>query len=48
MSGVAGSILRATRFSEVVGLAGGPLGLVRIFEELLERKSSGFCLENRN
>jgi hypothetical protein len=35
-------------FGELVGLEHGPLSLVRIIEELLERKSSGFGLENRN
>jgi hypothetical protein len=35
-------------FWEVVGLERGPLNLVRITEELLEWKSSGFGLENRN
>jgi hypothetical protein len=30
-----------------VGLERGPLSLVRITEELLEWKSSGSCLENR-
>jgi hypothetical protein len=30
-----------------VGLEWGPLSLVSTTEELLERKSSGFCLENR-
>jgi hypothetical protein len=34
-------------FWEVVGLERGPLSLVRIIEELHERKSSGFGLENR-
>jgi hypothetical protein len=34
-------------FWEVVGLERGPLSLVRIIEELLERKSSGFGQENR-
>jgi hypothetical protein len=34
-------------FWEVVGLEWGPLSLVRITEELLERKSSGSGLENR-
>jgi hypothetical protein len=34
-------------FWEVVGLEGGPLSLVSTTEELLERKSSGFGLENR-
>jgi hypothetical protein len=41
-----GSILDATRFSEVVGLERGPLILVSTSEELLERKSSGSGLEN--
>jgi hypothetical protein len=31
-----------------VGVEQGPLSLVRIAEELLEWKSSGFGLENRN
>jgi hypothetical protein len=31
-----------------VGLERGPLSLVRILEELLERKSSGSGLENRD
>jgi hypothetical protein len=31
-----------------VDLERGPLSLVRIIEELLEWKSSGFSLENRN
>jgi hypothetical protein len=31
-----------------VGLEGGPLSLVRIIEELLEWKSSGSGLENRD
>jgi hypothetical protein len=35
-------------FWDVVGLERGPLSLVRITEELLERKSSGFGLENRD
>jgi hypothetical protein len=30
-----------------VGLERGPLSLVSTFQELLERKSSGFSLENR-
>jgi hypothetical protein len=30
-----------------VGLERGPLNLVSTTEELLERKSMGFCLENR-
>jgi hypothetical protein len=33
-------------FWEVVGLERGPLSLVSTTEELLERKSSGSCLEN--
>jgi hypothetical protein len=35
-------------FWEVVGLELGPLSLVRIIEELLEWKSSGSGLENRD
>jgi hypothetical protein len=35
-----------TAFREVVGLERGPLSLVSIFEELLERKNSGSGLEN--
>jgi hypothetical protein len=35
-------------FWEVVGLKQGPLSLVRIIEELLERKNIGSCLGNRN
>jgi hypothetical protein len=35
-------------FWEVVGLERGPLSLVRINEELLERKSSGSGLENQD
>jgi hypothetical protein len=35
-------------FWELVGLKRGPLSLVRTTEELLERKSSGSGLENRN
>jgi hypothetical protein len=34
-------------FWEVVGLERGPLNLVSTIEELLERKSSGFCLGSR-
>jgi hypothetical protein len=34
-------------FWEVVGLERGPLSLVSTIEELLGRKSSGSCLENR-
>jgi hypothetical protein len=33
---------------EVIGLERGPLSLVSIIEDLLGRKSSGFCLENRD
>jgi hypothetical protein len=40
---------RATRFfCEVVGLERIPLSLVRIIEELLEWKSKGSDLKNRN
>jgi hypothetical protein len=35
-------------FREVVGLERGPLSLVSTTEELLGRKSSGSCLENRD
>jgi hypothetical protein len=35
-------------FSEVVDLERGPVSLMRITEELLERKSRGYSLENRN
>jgi hypothetical protein len=46
---VSGSIPEATRFFRiVVGLERGSLSLVRITEELLERKYTGFGLENRN
>jgi hypothetical protein len=41
------SIPDATRFSEIVGLEQGPLSLVSKTENLLERKSRGFGLENR-
>jgi hypothetical protein len=40
---VPGSIPESTRFSE----KWGPLSLVRTIEELIERKSSGSGLENR-
>jgi hypothetical protein len=33
---------------KVVGLERGPLSLVSTTEELLDRKSSGSCLENRD
>jgi hypothetical protein len=53
-SGGPGSIPGTTRFSEkekkgkqVVGLERGPLSLVSTTEELLDKKSSGSCLENR-
>jgi hypothetical protein len=36
------------RNGKVVGLERGPLSLVKIIEELLEWKSSGFGLENRD
>jgi hypothetical protein len=43
------SISSATRFFwELMGLERGPLSLVKITEELLEWKSSGFGLGNRN
>jgi hypothetical protein len=32
----------------VVGLEQGPLSLMKAIEELLERKSSGYSLENRD
>jgi hypothetical protein len=35
-------------FWEIVGLERGPLSLVNTAEELLGRKSSGSCLENRD
>jgi hypothetical protein len=38
---------RYQNFREVMGLEHGPLSLVRIIEELLERKSSGSGQENR-
>jgi hypothetical protein len=46
-----GSIPGTTRFSggggeQVVGLERGPLSLVSTTEELLDKKSSGACLEN--
>jgi hypothetical protein len=44
-----GSIPDATRFYwEVLGLERGPLSLVSTTEELLERKSSGSCLESQD
>jgi hypothetical protein len=45
---VPGSIYGATRFffSEAVDLEWGPFSLVRITEDLLERKCSGSGLEN--
>jgi hypothetical protein len=56
-SGGLGSIPGTTRFSgvkkkkkkgkQVVGLERGPLSLVSTTEELLDKKSSGSCLENR-
>jgi hypothetical protein len=53
-SGGPGSIPGTTRFSgkrkkkkTVVGLERGPLSLVSTTEELLGKKSSGSCLENR-
>jgi hypothetical protein len=45
---VPGSIPGATGSSEkVAGLERGPLSLVSTNEELLERNSSGSCLERR-
>jgi hypothetical protein len=41
-------LLKKRFFWEVVVLERGPLSLVRIIEELLEWKSSGFRLENRD
>jgi hypothetical protein len=46
-SGGPGSIPGTTRKKKVVGLERGPLSLVSTIEELLERKSSGSGLENR-
>jgi hypothetical protein len=43
----AGSIPGTTRKKKVVGLERGLLSLVSTTEELLGRKSSGSCLENR-
>jgi hypothetical protein len=37
----------SANFVEVVGLERGPLSFVSTIEELLERKSSGSGLENR-
>jgi hypothetical protein len=37
-----------TGFDSDLGLERGPLGLVTTIEELLERKSSGSCLETRD
>jgi hypothetical protein len=42
-----GIIKKQQIFWEVVGLERGPLSLVSTVEELLERKSSGSSLENR-
>jgi hypothetical protein len=44
---VPGSIPSATNFWVAVGLERGSLSLLRMNEELLERKSSGSVLENR-
>jgi hypothetical protein len=41
------SIPGTTRKEKVVGLERSPLSLVSATEELLDRKSSGSCLENR-
>jgi hypothetical protein len=40
--------MRYQIFWEVVGLERGPLSLVSAIEELLQRKSNGFSIENRN
>jgi hypothetical protein len=45
-SGGPGSIPGTTK-KKVAGLEQGPLSLVSTTEELLDRKSSGSCLENR-
>jgi hypothetical protein len=48
-----GLVVRASGYKsrgpgfDSLGLERGPLSLVRITEELLERKSSGCCLENQ-
>jgi hypothetical protein len=46
-SGGPGSIAVTTRNKKVVGLERGPLSLVSTTEEILDRKVSGSCLENR-
>jgi hypothetical protein len=46
-SGGLGSIPGTTRKKKVMGLEWGPLSLVSTTEELLDTKSSGSCLENR-
>jgi hypothetical protein len=46
-SGGPGSIPGTTRKKKVVGLERGPLSFVSTTEELLERKSSGSGVENR-
>jgi hypothetical protein len=47
-SGGPGSIPGTTGKKRVVGLERGPLSLVSTTEELLDRKSSGSCLETEN
>jgi hypothetical protein len=44
-SEVSGSIPGTTKFSVFLGLERGPLSLLRIIEDLLDGKSSGFVLE---
>jgi hypothetical protein len=46
-SGGPGSIPGTTTKKKVVGLERGPLRLMSTTEELLDKKSSGSCLENR-
>jgi hypothetical protein len=46
-SGGPGSIPGTTKEKKVVGLERGPLSLVSTTEELLDRKSSGSGVENR-
>jgi hypothetical protein len=46
-SGGPGSIPGTTRKKRVVGLERGPLNLMSTTEELLDKKNSGSCLENR-
>jgi hypothetical protein len=46
-SGGPGSIPGTTRKKGIVGLERDPLSLMSTTEELLDKKSSGSCLENR-